>query len=220
MKVPTSRNPAVVRARILDAAHAEFMEHGFAAASTNRILERFGGSKPTMFRHFPTKRAMFQAVVARIAGRWQDAVAWQDFPEGDPAGWLRAYAMAVAQWNTGADNLFVGRMAVAEGHAFPEVAATYLDLAVAPIEGVLAERLANWTAAGRLRCDDPVRDARAFLDLAVGGLVSRALYRVDTMAPGALAGHVAHAVDLFLGGRAYQNCSCNGSSAGDAGGLA
>ncbi|MFK5047857.1 TetR/AcrR family transcriptional regulator, partial [Klebsiella pneumoniae] len=53
MKAPVSRNPAVVRARILDAAQAEFMEHGYAGASTNRILDRFGGSKPTMFRHFP-----------------------------------------------------------------------------------------------------------------------------------------------------------------------
>jgi AcrR family transcriptional regulator len=50
-----SRDPGTVTERILDAAEAEFMSCGYAEASTNRVLERFGGSKATLFRHYPTK---------------------------------------------------------------------------------------------------------------------------------------------------------------------
>lgn len=210
MKAPVSRNPAVVRARILDAAQAEFMEHGYAGASTNRILDRFGGSKPTMFRHFPTKRAMFEAVVARIAGDWSTAVDLRTLPD-DPRGWLTGYGLATARWILSEANIFVGRMAVAEGHAFPEVAATYRALAVDPIEQTLAARLAAWTGQGLLACADPAGDATAFLDLALSGMVSRRLYRVES-GDAELAPRVRRAVDLFLHG-----CTCKPDHVGQQG---
>ena len=102
----TSRKPDVVRARILDAAQAEFMAAGFAGASTNRILERFGGSKPTMFRHFPTKQRMFEEVVRRIADRWHDAVQWESIASDDPQIWLTEFAALALRWILSEDNLF------------------------------------------------------------------------------------------------------------------
>src|SRR5579875_1481603 len=87
----TSRKPEVVRGRILDAALQEFMAAGFTGASTNRILATFGGSKPTMFRHFPTKRALFEGVVARIAAGWRGRVRQETLDETDPRGWLTGF---------------------------------------------------------------------------------------------------------------------------------
>ncbi|WP_267389621.1 MULTISPECIES: TetR/AcrR family transcriptional regulator [unclassified Sphingomonas] len=201
-KAAISRKPEVVKARILDAAQAEFMAAGYAGASTNRILELFGGSKPTMFRHYPTKREMFQAVVARIAARWSSEIDWQHIDSEVPAEWLRGFGGMALRWILGEDNIFVGRMAIAEGEAFPEVADIYRSLAVDPIEAVLSARLETWTRAGTLDCASPQRDAVAFLDLTLSGMVSRALYGVSRRPDDAsLDTHVDFATDLFLHGR-------------------
>lgn len=197
-KAPVSRKPAVVMARILDAAQAEFMAHGFAAASTNRILERFGGSKPTMFRYYPTKKALFAAVVERIAQGWTGDGPWCAAPA--PRDWLAGFTRHAATWILRDETIFVGRMAIAEGTAFPEVGETYRALAVEPMQRQLADRLAQWTAQGLLACTDPAGDAVHYLDLALSGLVSRRLYAVEAVAD--LDAHVAAVVDLFLNGRA------------------
>ena len=205
LKVWRSRDPEQVKARILDAAQAEFMAAGYAGASTNRMLEMFGGSKPTMFRHYPTKRALFDAVVARIARQWSTQIAWQHIESSDPGEWLRAFGCMALGWILNDENIFVGRMAIAEGAAFPEVAETYRALAVAPIEAVLAAQFRIWHAASLLRVADPERDAVCFLDLVLSGAVSRKLYRVEEdWCPGNIARHVDYRISLFLNGRLPQ----------------
>jgi TetR/AcrR family transcriptional regulator, mexJK operon transcriptional repressor len=193
VKVFRSRKPEIVRDRILDAAQGEFMARGFEGASTNRILESFGGSKPTMFRYFPTKRALFAGVVDRIARRWEGTLEPED---GDPETWLRDFARRVLGRVLDADNLFVGRMAVAEGASFPEIGEIYRSFAAEAIEAALAARLRRWNAQGLLRSEDPERDALAFLDLTVAGVVGRRLYGVP--GPDSLDDHVAYCVARFL----------------------
>lgn len=199
-KPSSSRDPAIVQTEILDAAQAEFMAEGFAGASTNRIVERFGRSKPTLFRYFPSKRALFKGVVARIAARWSDQVDWQRIPTDSPDVWLRTFALRALQWVVADDNMFVSRMAVAEGHKLPEVGAAYRKLAVEPIQRTIAERLSAWTKSGVLACEDPLRDSEVFLDIAIGGLVSRRLYGVRGSSETAVKAHIEHAVGVFLRG--------------------
>jgi AcrR family transcriptional regulator len=202
LKVWRSRDPEQVKTRILDAAQAEFMASGYAGASTNRMLELFGGSKPTMFRHFPSKRALFDGVVARIASRWASQIDWQHIDRAEPGAWLRAFGSMALSWILTDENIFVGRMAIAEGAAFPEVSATYRSLAVEPIEAVLAAQFRAWHVSSVLVATDPERDAVCFLDLALSGVVARKLYRVqEGWSSDDVAEHVAYATDLFLNGR-------------------
>src|SRR5687767_13768983 len=114
-KPRVSRKPEAVQARILDAAQAEFMAEGYAGASTNRILERFGGSKPTMFRHFPTKRALYHAVVTRVASRWAEQIDLGNIKGAAPEEWLSAFTRQAVHWILSEENLFLGRMGVLEG---------------------------------------------------------------------------------------------------------
>ena len=51
------------RQTILDAAIAEFSEHGFAAARIRRIGELAEVSSRTLYRHFESKEALFDAIV-------------------------------------------------------------------------------------------------------------------------------------------------------------
>ena len=57
------------RELVLDAAVAEFAVHGLAGTSTEDVARRAGISQPYLFRLFPTKKALFLALVDRCFRR-------------------------------------------------------------------------------------------------------------------------------------------------------
>lgn len=199
-KAPVSRNPAVVTARILDAAEAEFARAGFEGASTNAICAGFGGSKATLFRYFPTKEQMLEAVVARIASDWREAISHREIAATDPAGWLTGFAVQTLTWILSERLLFVGRLGVGEGRRLPRLQPVFTELASEPLRDLVAQRLADWSREGHLQVDDPQGCAVHYLDLVVAGPVSRALYGVERLEGEALRRHAASAVALFLSG--------------------
>jgi AcrR family transcriptional regulator len=48
---------------IIEAARAVFVDRGFAAAKVDEIARRAGASKGTVYLYFPTKEALFEAVM-------------------------------------------------------------------------------------------------------------------------------------------------------------
>jgi AcrR family transcriptional regulator len=71
---PKQRMPAAERREIvLEAAVAEFAVHGLAGTSTEDVARRAGISQPYLFRLFPTKKALFLALVERCFRRIEDA---------------------------------------------------------------------------------------------------------------------------------------------------
>jgi AcrR family transcriptional regulator len=67
------RMPAAERRElVLDAAVAEFAVHGLAGTSTEDVARRAGISQPYLFRLFPTKKALFLALVDRCYRRVAD----------------------------------------------------------------------------------------------------------------------------------------------------
>jgi TetR/AcrR family transcriptional regulator, mexJK operon transcriptional repressor len=200
-KFPISRNPAEVTRRILNAAEAEFIASGYEAASTNRIVTRFGGSKATLFRHFPTKELLLQAVIERIAGNWRGRVQPERITTDDPRDWLTEFGVETLSWILGEGPLFLGRLGIAEGHKLPQLSHLFHELAGAPLQAAAAVRIDKWTAEGKLRSRNPQADARSFFDLTVAGAVSRALYGVERLSGRELLAHAERAVDIFLEGR-------------------
>ena len=57
------------REMVLEAAVAEFAAHGLAGTSTEDVARRAGISQPYLFRLFPTKKALFLALVERCFRR-------------------------------------------------------------------------------------------------------------------------------------------------------
>src|SRR6266700_3589556 len=56
------------RETVLEAAVAEFALRGLAGTSTEDVARRAGISQPYLFRLFPTKKALFLALVERVSG--------------------------------------------------------------------------------------------------------------------------------------------------------
>src|SRR3984957_5286410 len=72
------------RARILDAAE-EFFGQGGESASTEEVARRAGVGIGTVFRHFPTKAALLEAVLVRRFDRLREQ-ADALLGAGDPGG--------------------------------------------------------------------------------------------------------------------------------------
>src|SRR5579862_6107222 len=67
------RMPAAERREmVLEAAVAEFAAGGLAGTSTEDVARRAGISQPYLFRLFPTKKALFLALVERCFRRVRD----------------------------------------------------------------------------------------------------------------------------------------------------
>ena len=62
------------REEILTAATQLFAEQGFSDAVTQILADTLGVGKGTLYRHFPSKRALFLAAVDRVMKRLQEHV--------------------------------------------------------------------------------------------------------------------------------------------------
>ena len=61
------RNPERTRERILDAAEALILDHGFGATSVDAVTTRAGITKGAFFHHFPSKAELGRALIERFA---------------------------------------------------------------------------------------------------------------------------------------------------------
>jgi AcrR family transcriptional regulator len=72
-RVARQRMPAAERRElVLEVAVAEFAKHGLAGTSTEVVARQAGISQPYLFRLFPTKKALFLALVERCFRRVYD----------------------------------------------------------------------------------------------------------------------------------------------------
>jgi AcrR family transcriptional regulator len=75
----TARGPRMPaeqrRELVLGAAMPAFAAHGYAGTSTEEVARRAGISQPYLFRLFPTKKALFLALVERCFRRVRDEFA-------------------------------------------------------------------------------------------------------------------------------------------------
>ena len=97
-----TRRQAQVRAtrlRIIEAAKALFIEHGYPATTLEATAAAADTSLPTLYRLFPSKRALLTAVLDVSFGGDDQPVAFGDRPEvqaaraePDPVALVRAFA--------------------------------------------------------------------------------------------------------------------------------
>ena len=74
------------RRRILDQALELFAARGYDAVSVGEIAEAAGIKAPSLYNHFPSKQAIFDALVASTAARCSRLPPWKSrgsFTEGE-----------------------------------------------------------------------------------------------------------------------------------------
>lgn len=86
------------RAKLLEAAEAEFSEHGLAGARVDRVAERSGVNKQRIYAYFGNKEALFAAVMANVYANMSEAVPIPTTEEG-----LRSYVGEVFDYHRRSD---------------------------------------------------------------------------------------------------------------------
>ena len=110
-----------VEERILGAARKVFLDRGFEGASIEEIAGAARSGKPTIYARFPSKEALFTAVVmqsvaANTARVETVAPTGATFEER-----LESVAAAVLQWILAGDSIGLMRVAIAESPRFPDL---------------------------------------------------------------------------------------------------
>ena len=193
-----------VEERILDAAGQVFLERGFSGASVDEIAEVACAGKPTIYARFPSKQALFTAVVARLLQRNTrfEAISCAD---GSIEERLQRVGAVLLSRVLTPETIGLIRVAVAEARRFPDLATSVScmgrDRPAAAVSEVFA-KLAASDDIGASPAFAPERlheTARRFLDLMVLPMLLKALFGADLAALRAEIGpHSERAVAFFL----------------------
>ena len=151
------------RAAILSAATRLFLGTGYDKTSLARVAEAAEVSTATLYKQFPNKAKLFEAIVVDYWTTSPDDAETIDAPTAEQG--LRRlgtrYAALLAR-DAMAD-LF--RMVIAEAPRFPELARIQFDLGKAPFFEQVRMYLEQEHAQGRLAVDDTTMAATQFLGM-------------------------------------------------------
>lgn len=184
------------RAQIIEAAVAEFLEKGFAAASMDRISCAAEVSKRTVYKHFKCKENLFHSIVAVMSERISSSLNIR-YRSGIP---IRTQLMDLA-WAEGRllispDVMAMARMVVSETLRNPEMAAE--------IQGKIdstSSIVAMLDAArkdGQLDLDNPDTVAQEFLGLIKAKAFWPVIFGADIVSEAQMAEIVQSTVDIIL----------------------
>lgn len=146
------------RQAILDTAYRLFRTQGFDRTSVSQITAEVGGSKATIYSHFPSKEELFvecMTVAAEDFIIWiaEQALAQRDAEETDPATVLREYGTRYLGFVCSPDIVAARRLLIAEATRSAVGKLFYAKLGAlrAHVEAFLSQ----FMASEDLRRDDP-----------------------------------------------------------------
>ncbi|AGZ41076.1 TetR/AcrR family transcriptional regulator [Actinoplanes friuliensis] len=164
------------RALIVRAATELFLESGYDRASLARVAERAGVSKATLFKQFPTKAALFDAIVITS---WAETGVADMPPAGDLAAGLTVLGRRYATLVTQPEMTDLFRIVIAELPRFPELAKAHFSQGKLPYFESVRSYLVTERDAGTAAIADPELAATQFL-----GMISNYLLWPALVLPG------------------------------------
>lgn len=149
---------------ILEGAMREFLAHGYAATSMDRVAAAARVSKATVYSYFRDKAGLFNALVEHLASeRLNSAFNLPDalHPKEKPQVVLRRIALSALEVAEKDEHLLpFMRLIVGESGRFPELAQAYVNHIAKPI----VEKLSRYFASrAELKLADPEASARVFI---------------------------------------------------------
>jgi TetR/AcrR family transcriptional regulator of autoinduction and epiphytic fitness len=190
-------NPAK-RTQIMGAAVDAFLELGFNAARMDAIGNAAGVSFATLYKHFPSKEALFEAVIDYVLdelyAKWKDQPPPDDVREG-----LTAIAQAFLSVAVDPRLLDITRVVIAQARVFPHLGhKLMIDVRVkytARTDAWLMERVRR----GDLDIPDIERARQEFLAVLADAFFWPRMFMVEAALSRKKKQEViASAVDLFM----------------------
>jgi AcrR family transcriptional regulator len=189
------------RSAIVAEARQAFLRDGYAGMSMSGLIATLGGSKATLWSYFPSKEALFAAVLEDAAGAYAQDMGELLRLSDDLHSGLFGFCQSLIAKIVSPEPLRLTRLVLAESGRSPEVGKIFYDHAVGPMEAAVAAYLDRHMQAGRLRNAMPQLAARLLVDLC-NGAQARCLWGVESLDEVQIAREAETITDIFL--RAYS----------------
>lgn len=195
-------SPDERRENILAVATRVFMQNGYGATSMSAIAAQLGGSKATLYKYFPSKEQLFEAVLMRRCGAVMAALEETAGSHGDDAVAILAdFATRFLTSLCEQDALDIHRMIHAAGLQFPEAVEIFFRYGPDRAATVLAALLDRLAAQRGQTLPDSRLAADQFLGMVRGKLHMRVAIGVAPPPDAAtIRHHAAHAARIFADG--------------------
>src|SRR5450631_1376456 len=142
------------RQAILENAYRLFRAQGFDGTSMAEITSQVGGSKATLYSHFPSKEELFvECMMAALENYMSDTLKHLDASRSDPEAALRNFGTSVLNFICSPEQVEVRRLMIAEA-ARSGTGKLFFDKITA-LRSKISSFLAACMASGLLRRDDP-----------------------------------------------------------------
>jgi len=133
---------------VLDAATSVFLTHGFSAATTDMIQREAGVSKKTLYGCYPSKEAMFVAVIERQCASMASTIRAIQPAAGDIAKTLGDIGRAYLDIVLSERGVALFRVVVAEAPRFPDAGRRFYLTGPKVVTAMVAERLSEASLVG------------------------------------------------------------------------
>lgn len=140
------------RATILNAALDVFSAYGFRGATIDQIAVKAAMSKQNLLYYFPSKRAVYTALLENTLAEWLEPLAGFD-PDGEPLHQIEAYIarkMELSAQKPEASRLFANEIL----HGAPSIG-PFLKTRLKDLVDEKAIVLKGWMDEGKLAAVDP-----------------------------------------------------------------
>ncbi|BAZ52936.1 TetR family transcriptional regulator protein [Nostoc sp. NIES-4103] len=169
---------------ILAGAMQEFLAHGYAATTMDKITAAAGVSKTTVYSYFQDKEGLFITLVERLAQEnYREAFSPQDSQllVGEPQVVLRRIALnIVEQINPKEELLSLVRLIIGESGRFPSLAQVFVRNVDKPVLELLCQYFADHP---ELQLPDPEVAARIFLGTLVHFVILQHILHCQQILP-------------------------------------
>lgn len=162
------------------------------------IAAELGGSKTTLWTYFPSKDALFEAVIDSKIEAFQSRLDEALIPTGGTAAALSRFAHVFLRKILDPQSVGLHRLILSESERFPQIGEAFAVRGPDTVRARLCRYMEEEMTAGRLRKGDPLVAARQFLGLCQSGCYLDRLWRPNRPPPTNPEADAADAVDTFM----------------------
>lgn len=126
-KIKAGNMPSLKKIAILDAATKMFLDLGYGATSMNALVAKIGGSKATIYAHFASKQALFEAVTEHVMEKNMTAIHSDELKNMDLKKGLMVIGQKLLELVSSDHHIRLSRLVIAETPNFPEIGRAYYD---------------------------------------------------------------------------------------------
>lgn len=196
------RDPERMR-RVIEAAAQQFLEQGFERTSMEAVAKASGVSKMTIYSYFPTKSALFEAVIGQRTDAVFEVADEEELSPADPRSALTSIGRNFLALMRADDVIGKHRVLYAAAGAQEEACRAFFKEGPMKILARVRDYLDSAIAAESLEPHDTVVSSDQFLSLFLGGAHIKAMLGLGKPTPDEDERLVAGNVAMFM--KAYGN---------------